>query len=896
LIDARLLTSFEEVAVEGNAGHRRVEVVHESLLLSWPRLVGWQTQDADSARLRDELRQAARMWKDHGRARDYLWTGKAFREFSVWRENYPGGLTQLEENFGAAMTSHAKRRKRRRRIAVAAVIAALLAGLAIVGSFWQKSVREARHAEAQKLIAFGQLELEKGPSNAVAHAIASLELSDTPEARLLALEALWKGPTALVVNEDESLPPTFSADGGWLVQSARDPSSLVRIVRADGSTKILERGHKAKRIHHLLSPESDIILTWDNNKNPSPQSIGIWAVPEGRRLAEVRYEGAVILRVLGWEKRRVLLLIVENDRASIDAVSFDGTRERLGTIGNDPRRARSELVNWDHLKCRGLGVVVNNEVLVFDIGQHSLSEPRRLGRQEGSKIRMAFDPLGRYLATASQEGEIRLWDPTGATPPTTLEGPLGIMLFYFTGDGSLLKADFREDGHEKAWIWSVSDGEPRLLRRFDLGDKAPGTWRSIDPVRGQLVRVDWDRKIRLWPFSAPADAEPLIFGRNEIGQLWPAAFDHQGRWLGTSSPSGLTLYPLGRSYPSVIRPGGKKVQKVVFGPDGRWLASCETFEAVRIWPLDGEVPTAGHSLSEDGSVITIAVSPDGEHILAGTRKSKEPGDLLLSLDGSSRRVLTGFRHYTNGVAFSPDGRLAAGVGGWFADDENVIRVWDVASGAELMVLVPEADFVIDSTQFTADNRLLSTGQDGLRRWNIETGQSELLFERPVGDLAASGDGRRALLRTETDDIARAVVLDLHTGVTTSLETHGAHIYAVGLDEAGTIAATGDDDGVIRVGSITGEEPHLLLGHESSVLSIAFDPLGRWLASGGDDGTIRLWPMPDLSKPPLHTLPREELIAKLKTLTNLRVVRDEDSATGWKLTHDPFPGWETVPSW
>jgi hypothetical protein len=55
-------------------------------------------------------------------------------------------------------------------------------------------------------------------------------------------------------------------------------------------------------------------------------------------------------------------------------------------------------------------------------------------------------------------------------------------------------------------------------------------------------------------------------------------------------------------------------------------------------------------------------------------------------------------------------------------------------------------------------------------------------------------------------------------------------------------------------------------------------------------------MPDLSKPPLHTLPRDELIAKLKTLTNLRVVRDPESPTGWKLTHDPFPGWETVPTW
>jgi hypothetical protein len=55
-------------------------------------------------------------------------------------------------------------------------------------------------------------------------------------------------------------------------------------------------------------------------------------------------------------------------------------------------------------------------------------------------------------------------------------------------------------------------------------------------------------------------------------------------------------------------------------------------------------------------------------------------------------------------------------------------------------------------------------------------------------------------------------------------------------------------------------------------------------------------MPDLTKPPLHTLPREELIAKLKTLTNLRAVRDEGSSTGWGIEVGPFPGWETVPTW
>jgi len=417
LIDARLLTSYE-IQEEDQEPTRRVEIIHESLLANWPRLVRWQTQDADAAQLRDQLRQAARTWDEHDRSDDMLWMGSAYREFASWQERYPGGLTDTEEAFGDAMTALAGRRRRRRRIAVAAGFAVLLAGLAIVGSFWQRSVREARRAEAQKLIALGQLELEGYPSAAVAHAIASLELADTPESRRLALEALWRGPTAQVVNQERLSPrASFGADDSWLVYSIEGSLSEVRILHADGSSKTLDRIHQTDRINVFGNPESNVILTWGETWKPAPQHFVLWSAPDGRRLGEVRYEGDVQLRGLSWNAGRALFLMVKNDQASVDAVSFDGTRKRLGTLEIDPRTTP---IVMDEKNGRWLGAVVDNEVLVFEIGEDHISKARRLGKHEGSRIRVAFDPLGRFFATADTENQIRLWDPAGASQPTVL--------------------------------------------------------------------------------------------------------------------------------------------------------------------------------------------------------------------------------------------------------------------------------------------------------------------------------------------------------------------------------------------------------------------------------------------------------------------------------------------
>lgn len=127
-----------------------------------------------------------------------------------------------------------------------------------------------------------------------------------------------------------------------------------------------------------------------------------------------------------------------------------------------------------------------------------------------------------------------------------------------------------------------------------------------------------------------------------------------------------------------------------------------------------------------------------------------------------------------------------------------------------------------------------------------------------------------------------------------LTSHGNRVLSVALDPKGEIAVTGDFDGIVRVGPVSGGEPHLLYGHRLEVTGVAVSPDGKWIASGSQDGTIRLWPMPEGQ--PFHTLPYQEILARLRSFTNLRVVRDATYGEGYRLEAGPFPGWKTIPRW
>jgi WD40 repeat protein len=178
---------------------------------------------------------------------------------------------------------------------------------------------------------------------------------------------------------------------------------------------------------------------------------------------------------------------------------------------------------------------------------------------------------------------------------------------------------------------------------------------------------------------------------------------------------------------------------------------------------------------------------------------------------------------------------------------------------------------------------------------VETGSFELLLAQPGGAFLGP-DGRHVLLLDTGDNVHEPVgtasVYDLRERRGWPLSSHGDQVTLMAWDPSGMRVVTGSRDGIVRVGPVTGEEPHLLIGHQAHIWGVRVDPTGRFVGSTSQDGTVRIWPMPEGQ--PLHTWSRDALLDKLRSLTNVRIVPDPSAANGYRTTFLPFQGWAGEP--
>ena len=238
-----------------------------------------------------------------------------------------------------------------------------------------------------------------------------------------------------------------------------------------------------------------------------------------------------------------------------------------------------------------------------------------------------------------------------------------------------------------------------------------------------------------------------------------------------------------------------------------------------------------------GSGATCCVwSPNGSAVLTGSNDGR-----LKVWDAASGRellTLTGHSGYVNCCAWSPDGaRLLSG------SYDRTLKLWDAVSGKELLTLKGHSDSVDCCTWSPDGARLVSGSSDNcLKLWDATTGRELLVLtghSRAVNCCAWSPDSSR-LLSGSSDHTLK--LWDAASGrEIITLKGHARPVNCCAWSPDNARLLSGSSDRTLKLwDAASGGELFALTGHDNPVNCCAWSPDSTRLLSGSFDHTLKLW--------------------------------------------------------
>jgi WD40 repeat protein len=291
-----------------------------------------------------------------------------------------------------------------------------------------------------------------------------------------------------------------------------------------------------------------------------------------------------------------------------------------------------------------------------------------------------------------------------------------------------------------------------------------------------------------------------------LGVINSLALSPDGDWLAVGGKDGaVSLVDLARGEVRALLRHSDEVYRVLFSPDGRYVASCSHLK------LRGAADhTTAASAGRDGTVRVFDRERGEPHVFSG----------------SARPVYD--------IAFSPDGSALAS-----ASIDGSLRVVDL-SRMEERVLTSEAGFLAD-VEFSPDGRTIAIlGRTGIFLVDRRTGEKRPLVGHHsyAHTIAFSPDGK-ALASGGSD--ALTILWDVETGAAKrTLRGHRGPVRALAFSSDGRQLATASYDGLVLLWELETFESRRLQGHEGVVVGVGFAPNGSAIVSASDDGSMRLW--------------------------------------------------------
>jgi serine/threonine protein kinase/WD40 repeat protein len=714
LVAARLL-----VASENEVGAETVEVVHEALLVAWPRLVTWRREDSEGARLREQLRGAAAQWIERGRPRGLLWRDEALADFVRWRARHPGPLTDDEREFGEASVRDAARGRRLRRGMLVTAFAILTFGVIFLLSLNSRKEAERERAAEAQLRAEAE---RRNAANAQRHAEASEQTALLEKARQIFLSGAYEQAAGalLAARAAGASSPEFNyllnrtfhvledfrfnlANHGNAIWAARFVKSGRQIVTytEDGEIDVADArsGQEIAR----FPTKKGVLTSFDVD-------------PAERRAVHGTEDGLVIVTDL--ETGKVRYLTGHTGRVRAARFSPDGR-----TIATSSADASTRL--WDaesgvqlgRLSHGGPGAAIwfaSDSLSVFTV-----SDDLKLikwSARTGVKLReidpaasprrgVVGSPDGRWVVTG-MKNRYKMWNAS-----------TGSLVREFVMDSSI---DNSSSGSKRKAV-PVFSAEGKFFASFTSNEV--DVWRMSDGVRVQILQIP--SEISGIRFLSHGDLLTTLTAQGV--QLWDVtsaqvvmsipASHGVPRWIESAQAGGNLVvgYDLttaqvwetaGVGEHRIVGDMGELINSISISNDGMRLAACGEKGGVSTWGI-GATPSSGRWST--GSYCVVALGANGTEALTGDAAgtlvrwdvaSRTPiahasvegaisavaigkatimagsaeaaGVSVFGLDGSRKNAVLGGKTPSTAVALSAEGAVAA------CDQDGLVTVWQLS--------------------------------------------------------------------------------------------------------------------------------------------------------------------------------------------------------------------------
>jgi WD40 repeat protein len=459
-------------------------------------------------------------------------------------------------------------------------------------------------------------------------------------------------------------------------------------------------------------------------------------------------------------------------------------------------------------------------------------------------VAVSFAPAHKQhpllLASAAADGTVRLWALRGPRTRAGFARAHPVHLFRvptpfvealaFRPDGEVLAAG-SDDGFIR--VWDIAS-----QKRQAIG-KAPQAIRCLAwSPDGKLLASNGDNgAVQLW--RADRGTRLAEFGEGTTNAL---AFNPSGTHLAAwtfgdtvqlwevntrkllARWSQRTEHSPSRDYP---------VYQIAFRPDGKILACPSPTGSVRLYEVaTGKLHDVWPRLHS--RTTALAFSPEGNYLASGG------ADHLIRLhDGHTGKPITPIQEPASplsSLSVSADGKTLATV-----TDSGTLSLWNLPSGTALPLPLSLSESVTACTFAPRGQSLaIATAKPDLRIWDLREGKER--YRVPVSalvtGLAFSPDGARLASAGKQRQV---VLRDARTGTLLRRGPRRDRYHSLVYQPEGKFLATVGSSASIPIwdsqnGKLLREYP----GHPGGLLGLAFSPSRKILASSGKDRLIRLW--------------------------------------------------------